>query len=167
MRNSIPLAIGAICAACSFAPSTTSESISSDRDTLIIRSRDWIQPNFNDVYAQVEIKRIGERLHVFKATLDRPLHPGLGTDPTSFIYFEMCLALKLVEKNGYDGYSFGSSDPSRSIIGVREHENLIGLLKNGETPSVFGRADIKWDEPVFGFAHFAKTCEKILQPRAL
>lgn len=116
-------------------------------ETVVIRSRDWMNPQLKDLTATVSITQLSARAYSLKFVFGVPVDSIHGTDPTSVISFAFCLAGHFSAERGFTGWALGATEAEqKKRAPLASMEMHLALLKEGESPAAVAGVDgISWN----------------------
>ena len=135
-------------------------------ESLVVKSREVVNPKFRDINATISITPLSNRAYSLKYVFDVPVDPLRGTDPTAVQFVTMCLAGHLSVKNGFPGWALGGTEAEqkRQYKNATEMEFHLAMVKEGETPEhVAGVEGVKWFGANFNAnPTYRENCSRIL-----
>jgi hypothetical protein len=113
-------------------------------DKLVIRSKDWINPQVTDITATVSITQLSPRAYSLTFAFDVPLESFEDPMP---IQFPFCLASHFSAKRGFTGWALGNTEAEEKKRSPRTSmEMYLALLNEGEEAAAVPGVDgISWN----------------------
>jgi len=133
-------------------------------DGLLIRSKDWMNPQLRDIHTQITVTRKKSQMFSLSFVFDVPVPEG-GVDPTAVHFFSVCLAGYISAKEGFPAWALGTANPNLNYSNTKRMELLLTALKEGEQPeNPVAGSDITWfTQNVNNDANFRESCRRILR----
>jgi hypothetical protein len=137
-------------------------------ESLVIRSRDWMNPQFRDIAATIFVTQLSPRAYSLKYAFAVPVEPFRGIEPMAVHFFTFCLAGNLSSNFGFSGWALGWTDveEKRQYKNTTEMELHLAFVNDDEDPAVVaGVAGINWQEANFNAnPTFRENCSRTLRP---
>lgn len=143
----------------------TATSCVSNGNNFSFKTREWVNPELNDIHARVVVKKISPQVFSLKYSFEVPLDPVGGVNPTEFHWFNYCLAGKIAAQRGFTHWSLGTLDKNLKYKNTTAVELFVAISNENETlPSAPAQKEIEWlgspqaNEELYSF------CTKLIRP---
>lgn len=135
-------------------------------ERFTINSREWINPSFRDIHANVAVERISPQVYSLKYAFSVPLDPTSGVSPTDFHFFTFCLASKLSKQHNFSHWSIGALDKNIKYRNTTALELFVAVLNDKDAlPTEAQGKSIQWLQTPNASDGFHDSCTKIFRPQ--
>lgn len=133
-------------------------------ERFTINTREWINPSFRDIHANVFVEKISPQVYSLKYTFSVPLDPTRGVSPTDFHFFTFCLASKLAKQQNNSHWSIGALDKNLKYQNTTALELFVAVLNDKEAlPTEAHGKTIQWLQSPNASDSYYDACTKILR----
>ncbi len=116
-----------------------------DTQKFSLETRDWINPQIEDIHAHVNVEKIAPQLFSLQYSFKVPLDPVSGVSPSAFHFFTFCLAAHLSANNGYSRLALGTKIADLKYKNTTSVELFVAALQEKEEPETLnGAGSINW-----------------------